>query len=152
MDSSRLFDHLEDLHIYARRLTRDGDRAQDLVQDTLCHVLARGVSLADVENPRAYLATVLRNLWHGQHRKARLPTDPLGAFEPEDLGSNAFEQLACRETWAAVDRLPPEFARALRLRVEVGLSYADMAAELDVPVGTVMSRIARAREQLRAML
>lgn len=152
MDRTRLFDHLEDLQVYARRLTRDRDLAQDLVQDTICHVLARDLSLADVEHPRAYLAAVLRNLWRDQYRRATVPTDPLGSFEPEDVASNAFEEVACIETWAAVDRLPPDFARALRLRVEVGLSYADMAEELNVPVGTVMSRIARAREQLRAML
>lgn len=148
----RMFDHLEDLHIYARRLTRDADKAQDLVQDAVCHMLSRDVSLLDVDNPRAYLAAILRNLWLDQRRRAVPPTDPIEDHDTIDVAGDAFEELACVETWAAVDRLPAEYATVLRLRVGAGLSYADMAQELGVPVGTVMSRLARAREKLRKML
>lgn len=152
MNTDRLFDHLEDLQIYARHLTRNADTAQDLVQDTLCHVLARDLPLHDVEKPRAYLAAVLRNRWRDQCRRDGPPSEDLDNHDPADLGGGAFEELACSETWAAVQRLPPEYAQVLRLRVEVGMSYAEMAAELGVPVGTVMSRIARARERLREVL
>lgn len=148
----RLFDHLEDLHIYARHLTRDADKAQDLVQDAVCHMLSRDVSLIDVAHPRAYLATILRNLWRDQLRRAAPPAEPIDGHEPPDVSGDAFEELACAETWEAVQRLPEPYARALHLRVEVGMSYAEMADALDVPVGTVMSRIARARERLRLVL
>lgn len=152
MNTDRLFDHLEDLQVYARHLTRDPDAAQDLVQDTLCHVLDRDLPLHDVAAPRAYLAAVLRNLWRDQCRRKGPVSEALDHHDPADLCGGAFEDLACAETWAAVQRLPPDYADALRLRVEVGMSYAEMACELGVPVGTVMSRIARAREKLRAIL
>ncbi|MEM6619265.1 MAG: sigma-70 family RNA polymerase sigma factor [Pseudomonadota bacterium] len=152
MSADRLFDHLEDLHVYALRLTRDRTEAEDLVQDTVAHVLARGVSLAEVDSPRAYLAAVLRNRWRDGLRRRSVTFTPLGDWDPADPAGAGFEELARSQTWAAVDRLPVRYRAALRLRVEMGLSYAEMARVLDIPVGTAMSRVARAREKLRAIL
>ena len=69
MNPDRLFDHMEDLLIYARHLTRDPDQAEDLVQDVVLNVLSREPCLSNVENPRRYMATMLRNLFLDQARK-----------------------------------------------------------------------------------
>lgn len=154
MNRDRLFDHLEDLLIYARHLTHDTDQAEDLVQDVVLHILSRDTCLSDVANPRAYMATTLRNLFLDQTRKRnRKPaTLPIDDFEPEDSKGDAFADLACAETLAAIGRLPEEYRTVMRLRVNAGLSYSDMADRLDLPIGTVMSRISRARQKLRALI
>jgi RNA polymerase sigma-70 factor (ECF subfamily) len=154
MNPDRLFDHLEDMHIYARHLTRDIDLAQDLVQDVVLHILSRESCLSDVKNPRSYMAAVLRNLFLDQKRKnKRSPmVVPLGDHDAADLSYDALSDLACAETLAAIGRLPEEFRTVMRLRVSSELSYADMADHLDLPIGTVMSRISRARTKLRALL
>ena len=154
MDRNRLFDHLEDLLVYARHLTRDRDLAEDLVQDVVLHILSRDTCLSDVSNPRAYMATTLRNLFLDQTRKkGRIPSMvPIEDHEPEDLSGDAFTELACAETLAAIGRLPEEYRTVMRLRVNNGLSYSDMADRLELPIGTVMSRISRARSKLRELI
>ena len=69
MNRDKLFDHLEDLLVYAHHLTRDREQAEDLVQDVVLHILSRDTCLSEVANPRAYLATTLRNLFLDQTRK-----------------------------------------------------------------------------------
>ena len=153
-DRNRLFDHLEDLHLYARHLTRDMDRADDLVQDVVLHLLSKDAPLEALDNPRAYMARSLRNLHYDQSRarKSRPEQVEWQDGDAPDLSGEAFQSLACAETLSAIARLPKEFREVMRLRVEVGLSYAEMAEELDVPIGTVMSRISRARERLRELI
>jgi RNA polymerase sigma-70 factor (ECF subfamily) len=154
MNRNKLFDHLEDLLVYARHLTRDLEQAEDLVQDVVLHILSRDTCLSDVENPRAYMATTLRNLFLDQARKrGRAPSMlPIEDHEPADMNGDAFSDLACAETLAAIGRLSEEYRTVMRLRVDVGMSYSDMADKLDLPIGTVMSRISRARTKLRELI
>jgi RNA polymerase sigma-70 factor (ECF subfamily) len=154
MNHDKLFDHLEDLLVYARHLTRDREQAEDLVQDVVLHILSRETCLSDVANPRAYMATTLRNLFLDQTRKrGRIPSMvSIDDHEPADMSGDAFSELACAETLAAIGRLPEEYRTVMRLRVNVGMSYSDMADRLDLPIGTVMSRISRARSKLRALI
>ena len=154
MNRYKLFDHLEDLLVYARHLTRDRDKAEDLVQDVVIHILSRETCLSDVENPRRYMAATLRNLFLDQIRKnGRTPAVlPLEDHEPVDTTTDAFAEMACAETLAAIGRLPSEYRTVMRLRINAGLSYADMAERLDLPIGTVMSRMSRARSKLRELI
>jgi RNA polymerase sigma-70 factor (ECF subfamily) len=154
MNHDKLFDHLEDLLVYARHLTRDREQAEDLVQDVVLHILSRETCLSDVANPRAYMATTLRNLFLDQTRKrGRIPSMvSIDDHEPADMSGDAFSELACAETLAAIGRLPEEYRTVMRLRVNVGMSYSDMADRLDLPIGTVMSRISRARSKVRALI
>ncbi|MDB9857542.1 sigma-70 family RNA polymerase sigma factor [Amylibacter sp.] len=154
MNHDKLFDHLEDLLVYARHLTRDREQAEDLVQDVVLHILSRETCLSDVANPRAYMATTLRNLFLDQTRKrGRIPSMvSIDDHKPADMSGDAFSELACAETLAAIGRLPEEYRTVMRLRVNVGMSYSDMADRLDLPIGTVMSRISRARSKLRALI
>jgi RNA polymerase sigma-70 factor (ECF subfamily) len=140
------------LRRYARALVGDAAAADDLVQDTLerawsrFHLYRRGTDL------RAWLFTVMHNVFVNQVRAARR-----GAAlkdEAPELASPARddEALVLRDLDRAIQRLPAEQRSVLLLVVLEDMSYEETARTLDIPIGTVMSRLARAREKLRAML
>jgi RNA polymerase sigma-70 factor, ECF subfamily len=146
----------------ARRLTGSPDSAEDLVQETLIRAY-RAVDRFDGRYPRAWLLTILRNTWKSMHRRAR----PQFADDPEEFLSRARARGADGRTGAeeqVVDAsLDQRLAQALTdlapihqtvvLLVDVdGLSYQEAAKVLDVPVGTIMSRLHRARRKLRSRL
>lgn len=143
------------LRRYARALTGNADQADDLVQDCLERAIAKQSLWRPIGPVRPWLYKIMINL-HRNHRR-----DRRGAPEQEPLDSLAFEpaspasqgaRLALAETAAALDRLPAEQRQALLLVALEGMSYAEAAGVLDIPVGTLMSRISRAREALRAMV
>ena len=140
------------LRRYARALAGDRSAAEDLVQDTLerawskFHLFQRGTDL------RAWLFTVMHNVYVNQLRAAR-PAVPLEDEMPE-LARPAREtdMLVLRDLDAAIRRLPLEQREVLLLVALEDMSYDQAARALEIPIGTVMSRLARAREKLRAML
>ena len=137
------------LRRYARSLTRSAEAADDLVQAACERVLAgRGV-LEDVEQPANWMCRIIHNLWTDQQRRSRKqPTAPL-----EDGWHVATEEtervLIARSTLARVrgimTALPEEQRAPLMLVCVDGLSYREAAARLDIPIGTLMSRLARGR-------
>ncbi|PRF17694.1 sigma-70 family RNA polymerase sigma factor [Burkholderia multivorans] len=137
---------------YARALTGDRAWADDLVQDTLERALNRPPR--DAGNLRAWLLTLLRHRFIDQLRArhevavddATAPWQTLAA-PPGDVGG-----LMLRDVQRALYRLPVEQREVLLLVALEELSYRDAARVLGVPVGTVMSRLSRAREQMRALL
>jgi RNA polymerase sigma-70 factor (ECF subfamily) len=146
----------------ARRLTGSPDTAEDLVQETLIRAY-RAVDRFDGRRPRAWLLTILRNTWKNMNRRAR----PLFADDPEELLDRAPARGADGRTGAEEQVIDAAFdqqlAQALTdlapihqevvLLVDVdGLSYQETADVLGVPTGTVMSRLHRARRQLRDRL
>ncbi len=149
MEPETLCKHLNSLHVYARYLTKDPTRADDLLQDVALHVLSNPQSTQIVDHPRAYLKTMLRNRLIDQHRKAaRRPRSvTLEEAEIPDPRQNCILEL--QETRSAIAALPDSARQILALRVTEGLSYEHMAERLDLPVGTVMSRLNRARRHLR---
>jgi RNA polymerase sigma-70 factor (ECF subfamily) len=140
------------LRRYARALVGDRAAADDLVQDTLeralakLHLYRRGTDL------RAWLFTVMHNVYVNQLRAAR-PAAPLEEEMPE-LARPAREAdaLDLRDLERALRRLPPEQREVLLLVALEDMSYEQAARALGIPIGTVMSRLSRAREKLRAML
>lgn len=140
------------LRRYARALTSDRVAADDLVQDTLerawakLHLYRRGTDL------RAWLFTVMHNVYVNQMRASR-PAATLDEEMPE-LSQPARESdgLMLRDLDAAIRRLPPDQREVLLLVALEDMSYDEAAGTLGIPIGTVMSRLARAREKLRAML
>ena len=140
------------LRRYARALTGDRSAAEDLVQDTLerawskFHLFRRGTDL------RAWLFTVMHNVYVNQMRAAR-PVAPLDDEMPE-LARPARESdmLVLRDLDATIRRLPVEQREVLLLVALEDMSYDQAARALEIPIGTVMSRLSRAREKLRAML
>lgn len=151
-DADSIVELIPRLRRYARALAGDRAAADDLVQDTLerawskFHLYRRGTDL------RAWLFTVMHNVYVNQLRAAR-PGAPLEDDMPE-LASPARESdtLLLRDLDAAIRRLPPEQREVLLLVALEEMSYAEAAGTLGIPIGTVMSRLARAREKLRAML
>src|SRR5258705_13345937 len=151
-EAERLVDLIPRLRRYARALVSDRASADDLVQDTLerawskLHLYRRGTDL------RAWLFTVMHNVYVNQRRAARINV-PLDEEMPE-LAQPARETdtLMLRDLDAAIRRLPPDQREVLLLVALEDMSYAEAAEALEIPIGTVMSRLARAREKLRAML
>jgi len=151
-DAESIVELIPRLRRYARALAGERTAADDLVQDTLerawskLHLYRRGTDL------RAWLFTVMHNVYVNQRRAAR-STTPLDDEMPE-LAQPARESdtLVLRDLDAAIRRLPPDQREVLLLVALEDMSYAEAADALEIPIGTVMSRLARAREKLRAML
>lgn len=142
--------HIPALRRYAWALTRHGDAADDLVQDCLERAMARDAGYGARGELRAWLFSILHNLFVSDRRRAaRRPTASLeDAPEPAaDGGQEA--SLAFRDLLRALDTLSPEHRAVLLLVGVEDLSYEATARILGVPLGTVMSRLSRARERLR---
>lgn len=143
----------------ALSITRHRADAEDVVQETLLRAY-RSIDSFDGRHPRAWLLTILRNAERNRHRRRRpeLLSDPDSA---EDLGPrtevDAVEQAAVDAEFtevvaAAVAQLPDGFREVVDLVDVNGLTYQEAADVLDVPIGTVMSRLHRARRRLRETL
>ncbi|MFK7940183.1 MAG: RNA polymerase sigma factor [Roseovarius sp.] len=136
-----------DLLRVARHLTGNADQAQDISQDTLLKIWTRQQKGEDIQNLRAYAMTTLRNTYR-QFLRTRLSGPEL----TEDMlvtNPDAFASLALQELESAITRLPREQARLIRLVASGETSPAVLARRMGLPSGTVMSRLARARAQLR---
>ncbi len=151
-DAQRLLELIPRLRRYARALVGDRAAADDLVQDTLerawrkLHLYRPGSDL------RAWLFTVMHNVHVNQIRAVRA-TDPIDEEMPE-LAPRAAQHdaLLVRDLERALARLPAEQREVLLLVALEDLSYEETARTLGIPIGTVMSRLSRAREKLRVML
>jgi len=145
----RIQEAIPALRRYARALTRDTETADDIVQDTLVRAL-RSEHLFHDGDVRAWLYTILTNLNRNRLRSlSRRPTltsikDSDAAMTGPDTGS--------RDIARALDDLAEEQRAALLLVVLEGLTYREVAEVQGVPIGTVMSRLARARMQIKAYL
>ena len=151
--------HLDAAYRLARWLTGDDAIAEDLTHEALLKAFRYFQSFRG-DNPRAWLLSIVRNTccdWLSRHRAAA-PTAEL----EEDVYTEACERLnpetlaAARADAESVTRLlmqlPAEFREAIVLRELEGLSYQEIATATGVPIGTVMSRLARARRRLERVL
>jgi len=150
--------HLDSLYGVALRLTRRPSDAEDLVQETYLKAFRFASSFERGTNLKAWLFTILHNTWRNMLRHGR--RDPIEVdSETVDRAATTVEheetpeQLLQRATLdadlkAALDALPEAFRTAVWLRDVEELSYAEIAGALDVPIGTVMSRISRGRRLL----
>lgn len=143
----------------ARSLTRNRADAEDLVQDTMLRAY-RAIERFDGRHPRAWLLTILRNTHINRNRRRRpeLLRDPDTQLEraeqapevDEAMRPDRFVDLEFdHDVQAALASLPPAFGTVVELVDLDGLSYAEAAEVLGVPVGTIMSRLHRARRKMR---
>jgi RNA polymerase sigma-70 factor (ECF subfamily) len=143
------------LRRFALALTRDRTTADDLVQDCLTRALAAWDTRRDADALHAWLFAILHNLWRSRRRRELNRPDRFGFDDIDDepaTSGGQWETLQLRDLDAAFALLP-EAQRALLLLVAVeGLSYEQAARVQDIPVGTVMSRLTRARERLRSLM
>lgn len=146
----------------ARSLTGNTADAEDLTQESLIRAF-RGIHRFDGRHPRAWLLTILRHTHLNMHRRQRPTTvddwDTLGRSRPAfgaAVGRSAEDEVVDdtlhHELEAALAALDPRFRETLILVDVHGLTYADASATLGIPLGTVMSRLSRARDRLRAHL
>ena len=151
-EAERLVELIPRLRRYARALVGDRASADDLVQDTLerawakLHLYRRGTDL------RAWLFTVMHNV-HVNKVRATRATDTLEDELPE-LAQRASQgdALLVRDLDRAIARLPTEQRAVLLLVTLEEMSYEEVACAVGIPIGTVMSRLSRAREKLRMMM
>jgi RNA polymerase sigma-70 factor (ECF subfamily) len=151
-EAERLVELIPRLRRYARALVGDRATADDLVQDTLerawakLHLYRRGTDL------RAWLFTVMHNVHVNRVRASRV-TDTLEDEMPE-LAQRApqGDALLVRDLDRGISRLPAEQRAVLLLVTLEEMSYEQVARTLGIPIGTVMSRLSRAREKLRALM
>ena len=151
--------HLDSLYGTALRLTRRAQNAEDLVQDTYLKAFRSAHQFEPGTNLKAWLFTILHNTYRNMRRHdGRSPVDvdseavdravDAGGLR-SDAGTAARRAPALdADVQAALDALPEAFRQAVWLRDVEELSYADIARVLDVPIGTVMSRISRGRRAL----
>jgi RNA polymerase sigma-70 factor (ECF subfamily) len=147
-------DHYQVLYRFAFRLSGSASEAEDLTQETFCQAQKNLAQLRDAQRSKAWLFSILRNAYLHKLRStkrhqtltpealAELPEklpDPLPDIEPGQLQG-------------ALNELPEDFRTPLLLFYFEDFSYRDIAEQLQVPLGTVMSRLARAKAHLRGRL
>ncbi|NHZ80195.1 sigma-70 family RNA polymerase sigma factor [Massilia sp. CCM 8695] len=139
------------LRRYARALVGDRAGADDLVQDTLERGWARLRSWQNGSDMRAWLFSIMHNVRIDQIRRPSVPTQLLNedTLMPIAPGSPA-SGLELRDMESALRGLPDEQREILLLVALEEMSYDDVAQTLKIPIGTVMSRLSRAREKMRA--
>jgi RNA polymerase sigma-70 factor, ECF subfamily len=150
MQKRDLLRFIDGLYAYAMAITRNRNDAEHLVQETYVRAFRRMGSLQAGSNLKSWLFTILRNTHLKQLRKQRSAPESTLDFAVETTK----DPLATEREWVAdaVQQLPSEFREIVVLRECEGLSYQEIAVILDCPVGTVMSRLARARSRLRTTL
>ncbi|MEP7084749.1 MAG: sigma-70 family RNA polymerase sigma factor [Betaproteobacteria bacterium] len=149
MNRERIVRHIPALRRYARLLAGDAHRADDLVQDTLLRACAKWSLWRPDSNLRAWLFTLMHNLFIGQLRSA--PPATISTSDLADVGRDD-DPAATIDLERALAALPEDQREVLLLVTVEDFTYAQVAAMTGVPVGTVMSRLSRARRRLRETL
>ena len=151
-EAHRIVELIPRLRRYARALVSDRARADDLVQDTLERAWNKFHLWRPGSDLRAWLFTVMHNVHVNQVRASR--DHAVLDDEGPEMAVAAVQgaSLEIRDLERALAVLSPEQREVLLLIALEDMSYAEVAAMLDIPIGTVMSRLSRAREKLRALM
>ena len=152
---NRTVDELPVLLRYARALTRDAAAAEDLVHDALVHAYRAEGSFRSGGNLRGWLLAIVRNRFLSGARRDRAEAarvEQIAALAETNQEGGQEQSAELREVVSAFDELNEEQRAVLQLVVVEGLTYQAAAKALDVPVGTIMSRLSRARAALRQRL
>lgn len=146
-------DHYQSLYRFAYRLTGNAAEAEDLTQETYCKAQANLLQLRDFERAKAWLFKILRNAYlqraRSNKRQSCLSLDDIGELPERSSGASDIDPGLLQKS---LDELPESFRTALVLYYFEEFSYRDIAEQMDIPIGTVMSRLARAKAHLRARL
>src|SRR6266542_442994 len=155
--------HLDALYRVALRLTRNASDADDLVQETMLKAYRAWDQYEKGTNAKGWLLTILRHAFINEYRRrTRHPeTVDLDTIEPfavfgeiqeEDPQGAFFDRIVDDEVLRAIDALPEAFRETLVLSDVEGMSYQEIGKILEIPVGTVKSRLFRARQLLQGKL
>jgi RNA polymerase sigma-70 factor (ECF subfamily) len=156
-------EYMDALYGYAMVLTRNRSEAEDLVQETYVRAIRAIKPLRDGSNMKSWLLVILRNIWLNQLRRQRI-TPKMVEIDVDETTANVLvepskgphalyvSKLEYEQVRKAIQQLPVDFREVILLREYEELSYQEIASVLGCPVGTVMSRLARARSKLRLLL
>lgn len=156
--------HLDALYGLALRLSGgDEPRAEDLVQESVLKAYRAWDRFEAGTNCRAWLMTILRNTFINEFRRQKSRPSPVdfeqvaerpssGALYEADPEGRIFDHIIDDQVISAIDELPEEFRVAVVLSDLEGLSYQEVAELMEIPVGTVKSRLFRARKRLQERL
>ena len=158
-----LSEYLDGLYSYAFVLSRNRTNAEDLVQETCLRALRAIGRLRPDSNIKSWLFTILRNIWLNELRQSRAVPEAFDGDVAEDRANESADtekdpygiyisNIECELVRQAIQQLPLEFREIVLLREYEELSYEEIASLLNCPLGTVMSRLARARSRLRDLL
>jgi len=152
-DLARIEACIPALRRYAWTLTRNREDADDLVHDCLVRALDKLHTRRDDADVRAWLFTILHNQFVSLHRRRRTRAGTIPLTEDHENAASQppsqEDRLLWRDMMRALDRLPEEQRSVVLLISVEDLSYAQTAQVLGIPIGTVMSRLARGRDKLR---
>lgn len=148
--------HYQGLYRFALSMCRREATAQDLVQQTFLQWAKKGHALRDASKVKTWLFTTIYREWLGiarrekKYEEVEFEADLHGSTQNEDEGENPRVDSATLQ--AALEQLEPNYRAPLVLFYLKELSYRDIAETLGIPIGTVMSRLSRAKDSLRAIL
>jgi RNA polymerase sigma-70 factor (ECF subfamily) len=162
-DSFELIEHMDKLYSYAMVLTQNPSEAEDLVQETYVRAIKAVGRLPPGSSIRNWLITILRNTWFTELRRKRASPvtivadlDQVVEDATVETGEDPYNIYVTRVTQervrAAIHQLPGTFREIILLREYEELTYQEIAKFVNCPIGTVMSRMARARFKLRNLL
>ncbi|MDB6127710.1 MAG: polymerase, sigma-24 subunit, subfamily [Verrucomicrobia bacterium] len=151
--------HLDAAYNFARWLLRDPHDAEDAVQEA-CLRAYRAIGRFRGGDSRPWLLTIVRNVCYSHLRKNRREPEPApfdddthgSTYDPAEANAVAWREIKSELLRQGLDRLPAEFREAIVLHELEGLSYREISDIADIPIGTVMSRLARARRKLQSEL
>ena len=163
MEDTTLPAYMDGLYAYAMVLSRNPAMAADLVQETYLRALKAKESLRPDSNVKSWLFTILRNIWLNDLRHERAGPKIAELDSDQDLADVSIttsdnphdhfvRNLQREQVRTAIQQLPIEFREIIILREYEELSYSEIAKVLQCPMGTVMSRLARARSRLGSLL
>ncbi|MEL7832988.1 sigma-70 family RNA polymerase sigma factor [Fodinibius sp. Rm-B-1B1-1] len=158
--------HLDAMYNFALRLTSDPSDAEDLVQDTIVKAFRFFSSYEKGTNAKAWLFRILKNSYINNYRKQskkpnQVDYDEVSSFyetiradrtDTSDLEDKMFRELVDDDISQALEELPEDFRTVVLLCDVEGFTYEEIANMLDVPIGTIRSRLHRGRNLLKAQL
>lgn len=139
---------------FARTFERDRARADDLMQETMVRAWANRDGFRDGTNMKAWLFTILRNVYRSQYRKMKPEVEDVDGEYSETISVEGGQEghIACTELREALTLLPPDQREAVIMIGATGLSYDEAAEIVGAPVGTLKARVSRGRARLAELL
>ncbi len=150
--AERLHDHVAGLRRYALVLTRNRDLAEDLVQECLTKAIAAADTWKPGTDLRVWLFRILHNTHVSEQRKRHVRRTAALTPADEAVESDPTARVELQQVLDALDQLPEAQRRPIVMVAVEGMSYAEAAKALDVPLGTFYSRLGRGREALRRIM
>ncbi len=153
--NTALIEHTDRLEKFAYKLTRNIDDAQDLVQSTLVRAIEKKHLFEAGSNLYSWTSKIMYNLFVSSYRrKTKFETqyDPEPYIEKQSIAANQDTMMEMQDVSNAMEELSAEHKEILVMVCVSGMQYAEVAEALNIPVGTVRSRLSRARESLQNIM